>query len=134
MNAKNELLDKIKNLSEINCAFIEVDNTAQMVYDLMNGITKDRFALTSVPNENLLPQFKVILPLSYSEEEYKKFLNELNFDYIEGHGAQFITGTVWLKDNTWLARREYDGMEWWEHVVIPKIPHECLKYGSEGLI
>ena len=68
----------------------------------------------------------ILLKIDYNEEDYAKFLNELNFDYDSGFGGQRLFGEVWLTNNTWLSRGEYDGSEWWEHNVLPEIPKECL--------
>lgn len=66
------------------------------------------------------------LKLNYTEEEYQKFIESLNFKYDSGFGGQELFGIVWLKDGTWLSRGEYDGSEWWEHNVLPEIPKELL--------
>ena len=68
----------------------------------------------------------IILKVGYNEEDYAKFLNELNFDYDSGFGGQRLFGEVWLTNDTWLSRGEYDGSEWWEYNVLPEIPKECL--------
>jgi hypothetical protein len=58
-----------------------------------------------------------------------EFLKQLDFNYDDGYGLQELFGTVWLKDGTWLERREYDGSEWWVHQVMPSIP-DYLKMGE----
>ena len=98
-NAKLELLRVIKNSARIKCASI--------CYGEINVSQK-------------------ILKLNYSEQEYNKFLNSLDFNYNNGFGLQELDGLVWLEDNTWLSRGEYDGSEWWIHNVIPDIPIECM--------
>jgi hypothetical protein len=50
----------------------------------------------------------------------------LDFEYDNGYGGQELYGTVWLVDETWLSRGEYDGSEWWEHNVLPVIPANCM--------
>ncbi len=54
----------------------------------------------------------------------RRFLNQLDFDYNNGFGYQWITGTLWFVDGTWATRGEYDGSEWWEHHKLPEIPAE----------
>lgn len=99
-NAKQELLDALKDTAKIKCASIR------------HGIWEHTASQKT-------------LKLNYSENEYNEFLNSLNFNYDEGYGGQELYGTVWLEDGTWLSRGEYDGSEWWEHNVLPTIPAEC---------
>jgi hypothetical protein len=105
-NAKKELLNIISKLNLIiKCAYIPQDN----------GYMFD---------EEKAP-LPIILKENYSEKDYDKFLNQLNFKYDSGYGGQELYGTVWLTDNSWLQRGEYDGSEWWEHMRLPTIPNEC---------
>lgn len=67
-----------------------------------------------------------VLKVGYDEEDYEKFLNDLNFEYYSGYGRQELYGTVWFKDNTWAVRGEYDGSEWWAICSLPDIPKELL--------
>lgn len=99
MNAKTEFLDAI-NLtnSPVLCAQIFTTN---------DGIHKD-----------------LRLPLSYTNEQWGNFLEDLDFHYDDGFGSQEVFGTVWFLDGTWLERAEYDGSEWWEHRKCPEIPKE----------
>ena len=68
----------------------------------------------------------IVLKVGHDEEDYAKFLNDLNFEYYAGFGGQELYGTVWFKDNTWAERGEYDGSEWWEVNSLPDIPKELL--------
>jgi hypothetical protein len=68
----------------------------------------------------------IVLKVGYDEEDYAKFLNDLNFEYDSGYGGQELYGTVWFKDNTWAERGEYDGSEWWEVRSLPDITKELL--------
>ena len=103
-NAREELLEAVKNTAKIKCARI----TIGYQYD----------------EEDIVPEY--VLKLNYSEKEYNDFLKSLNFEYDEGYGGQKLYGTVWLEDGTWLSRGEYDGSEWWEHNVLPDIHNKCL--------
>jgi hypothetical protein len=58
----------------------------------------------------------------YTQKTYEKFLKRLNFDYDDGYGGQELFGTIWFEDDTWAVRGEYDGSEWWEHIVRPELP------------
>lgn len=61
------------------------------------------------------------LKVGYSQEEYNKFMESLDFEYDAGYGMQELYGTVWL-ENGWLERSEYDGSEWWAFKTRPEIP------------
>ncbi len=67
---------------------------------------------------------KIQLKVGYTVDEYKEFWGDLDFNYYSGYGGQELYGTVWFEDGTWMTRREYDGSEWWEHIVCPVIPEE----------
>ena len=43
----------------------------------------------------------------------------LDFEYDSGYGIQQLDGYIWYADGTWSVRGEYDGSEWWEHIVRP---------------
>lgn len=98
-NAKKELLEEIKDL-KIKCVYIQVE-------------------------EWVTGNINYILPLNYTNEQYDKFIESLDFEYDAGYGGQELYGNVWFENGTWLERGEYDGSEWWEHKVIPEIPKEC---------
>lgn len=60
------------------------------------------------------------------KEEYKgtdpeKLLKFLDRDYNNGFGCQELFGTILLKDGVWMTRAEYDGSEWWEFNIPPKV-------------
>lgn len=97
MNAKKELQEILKNTSPIKCASIhtEIGNNSKRIFNLK---------------------------LDYSNFELEKYYDSLNFEYDSGYGGQELFGTVWLKDGTWLSRREYDGSEWWIQNTCPEIP------------
>jgi hypothetical protein len=96
---KKELLEDINNHAPIKCAIIHVH-----------------------PHET--EKSTIRLRSRYSDSEYEKFLNDLDFGYYTGHGI--VGGTIWLQDGTWMTRNEYDGIEWWEHHKFPAIPQELL--------
>ena len=100
-NAKEELLDNLKKAAKVKCAHIYRD-----IIEENNG------------ND-------IVLKVGYTPEDFEKFLESLNFEYDQGYGVQELYGTVWLEDNTWLRRAEYDGSEWWEHYKLPEISEKC---------
>jgi hypothetical protein len=69
----------------------------------------------------------VLLKKGYTDQEFEQFMHDLDFDYDAGYGMQYIDGTVWFDDGTWLSRNEYDGSEWWVYLGTPKIPVDLLK-------
>lgn len=97
MNAKKELLNDIVDIDPpIICALITF---------------KDR---------------TIKLPMFYTDEQYEKFLEELDFEYDDGYGGQELFGTVWFLNGTWMERGEYDGAEWWAYKKCPEIPGDLL--------
>jgi hypothetical protein len=62
------------------------------------------------------------LVVNYSEDEYQAFLSQLDFRYDDGYGGQQLFGTVWLDNDGWLERYEYDGAEYWVFKKLPEIP------------
>lgn len=86
-NAKQELLNAVKETAKIKCAFIRYEKWSDKAS-------------------------QKTLKLNYSENEYNEFLNSLDFSYDDGYRGQELYGTVWLEDGTWLSRGEYDGFEW----------------------
>jgi hypothetical protein len=69
----------------------------------------------------------VLLKKGYTDQEFEQFMHDLDFDYDAGYGMQYIDGTVWFDDGTWLSRGEYDGSEWWVYLGTPQIPVDLLK-------
>jgi len=102
MNAKQELLGKLtETFLSIKCASIDIE----ISYD----ITKH-----------------VRLPLDYSSEQYEEFLSALDIEYDSGYGGQQLYGRVWLTNDAWLERGEYDGSEWWNVKTLPNIHKELF--------
>jgi hypothetical protein len=93
-NAKEEIMDIV---GAIQCVLI----TYQINYD--NSDT-------------------ILLKEGYNQFDLDIFLKNLDFEYDDGYGHQYIYGTIWLKDGTWMERAEYDGSEWWERCVRPEVP------------
>ena len=108
-NAKQELLKILKDKSKIKCAYIHDDNGYSFDEDEQDQIKK------------------VILPLNYTEEQLNEFYKKLDFNYDSGYGGQELFGNVWLEDDTWLSRGEYDGSEWWDYKKMPKEPTETIE-------
>lgn len=102
MNAKQELLDKLnETFLSIKCASIDIE----ISYDVVKHIR---------------------LPLNYSPEQYEEFLSALDVEYDSGYGGQELFGRVWLTQDVWLERHEYDGSEWWTVKKLPNIHKELL--------
>jgi len=102
INAKNELLDVLKDKAPIKCAKIWTG------YDFEHE------------DNNY-----ILLKIGYSNPtDLDEFFNSLDFEYDNGYGGQNLFGTIWLNDGTWLTRGEYDGSEWWDYNKLPLIPIE----------
>jgi len=96
MNAKKELIDLYSDLGlTIKCATIEYV-TELFIKDIVLKVGGD---LT-------------------------EFLNELDCEYSNRYGEQYLYGTVWFTDGTWANREVYDGSEWWGYKKCPEIPEE----------
>lgn len=98
MNAKEELQVFLRDKAPIKCAIIH--------------------------NED--DELKIKLLLNYNNEDLISFYKSLDFDYDNSYGCQYLEGTIWLRDGTWISRGEYDGSEWWEHNVLPEIPNDLV--------
>lgn len=62
---------------------------------------------------------------SDSSEENIDTLDDLDVEYDDGWGTQYLYGEVYCIDKkthepVWLTRGEYDGSEWWDVNRIPK--------------
>lgn len=101
--AKEEFLDAVKHRAQVKCAYIEASNPLTAPFD----------------------DIVAVLKLNYTEEDFTKFLDKLNFFYDSGYGTQEVFGTIWLVDGTWFSRGEYDGSEWWLYHVCPEIIAAC---------
>jgi hypothetical protein len=71
------------------------------------------------------------LKVGYTEEEYQRFLKNLDFEYDNGYGTQHLFGTIWCDSGVWYDRHEYDGSECWSGNVYPAIPQE---WGDEVVV
>ena len=99
MNAKLEFIKEVTNNPRVLCVYIEKEID-------FNDSTK------------------FLLKVGYSDDEYNRFLDSLNFEYDNGFGGQELYGKIWYVDGSWSERKEYDGSEWWETKFTPKIPNE----------
>jgi hypothetical protein len=106
MNAKKEFL-------------IEVSGNSVLAAEIWDDAENDR---REYPNEELESGLNFVLYSDYTKEEYEKFLSALDFEYDSGYGTQELLGNIWYEDGTWSERGEYDGSEWWRHVVKPEVP------------
>jgi len=112
MNAKDELIEKLKEIGNIpiKCADIKI--------------------ITYVTGTGLPPTsdetFIIRLKCGYKPFNELKFYLGLDFNFNRIWGQQ-IYGTVWLMNDTHLERvYDYDGAERWVHKIYPEIP-EFLK-------
>ena len=106
MNAKKEFL-------------IEVSGNSVLAAEIWDDAGNDR---REYPNKELESGLNFVLYSDYTKEEYEKFLSALDFEYDSGYGTQELFGNIWYEHGTWSERGEYDGSEWWRHVVKPEVP------------
>ena len=105
-----------------NCRNEFISHTSKMIV-LCAHITKgDPDCRDSTP---------YVLPVGYTADKAREFLDSLDFSYDSGYGGQEIYGTIWYTDGTWSDRGEYDGSEWWQHRVEPEIPEACKAVPSD---
>jgi hypothetical protein len=98
MNAKNELLEHIKD--------------RKVIYVQIREISYRAFPLSQSSIEGSLDE---VLPL-------------MDFEYDAGYGSQELFGTIWYSDGTWSDRAEYDGSERWVYQRCPSLPKKCVDY------
>jgi hypothetical protein len=96
MNAKEELKAELKGKPDIKCAIIRYDRT--------------------FVNAKIIKLYP-----GYTTEQLEEFFNNLDFEYDSGFGGQELYGYVWLENNNWLERYEYDGSECWECKSYPNV-------------
>lgn len=65
-------------------------------------------------------------------DNIEEYLKQLNFNYDDGYGTQYIDGIIMLDNGSWYTRNEYDGSEWWEYVMKPISPKEQRKIKEEN--
>jgi len=98
INALDELLEELNGLT-IVAATIHYETSYEEIalpITLVEGHTPDSLTL------------------------FKERLEQITYD--NGYGRQYLYGTVWLGNNIWLERHEYDGSEWWVKLECPEIP------------
>lgn len=105
-NAKDELLSEIDSWVKIKCA----------------SIYKEYYDYDKPWYNNIMYE----LPVNYTDEQYKLFLESLDFNYDNWYWWQNLFWYVWLEDWTRLDRWEYDWSERRNHQNLPDIP-EHLK-------
>lgn len=83
----------------------------------------ERSKSTVVAADISFNSYKHVLYEHHTPTEWASFVAFMkSIDYDNGYGGQMLFGTIWLADGTRIERGEYDGSEWWEHVVKPSIP------------
>jgi hypothetical protein len=67
-----------------------------------------------------------LLPVGFTVVDAVCFLKELDFEYDNGWGSQYVFGIIWYADGTWSERGALNGLEWWVYKSSPKIPEELM--------
>jgi hypothetical protein len=113
MNAAEEFLNVISEYKrKVICASIVID------WDSRECGLK----WLKIPADNKKGDSKITLKMGYSTDDFKKFLEDLDFQYDSGFGYQVIFGYIWCEDGSWFERKEYDGSENWVLKQMPLIP------------
>ena len=119
INAREEL---IHFLDTISATFKHMEQITHLYF-------QDRSIYEPIQDYNTRVKAAIIktnqtfcLYTDYTHQELDQFLNSINFDYDNGYGEQYVFGTIWLEDGTWLNRFEYDGSEEWSHIECPSLP------------
>ena len=98
INAKNEFLNEIKGKDLLCC---------------------------EISTFKIKPGY-ISLSVGFSEQEFNRFVNSLDFEFDDMTGPNMIDGFIWYKNNTWSERRFLNGREWWNFLICVPIP-EYLK-------
>lgn len=68
----------------------------------------------------------------FSHDEFLNFINDLDFNYDDGYGTQYLFGKIWYTDGTWSERYEYDGSECWTHKGPTDIFYYDMKHFEDA--
>lgn len=99
MNARKELEPWIKEHGII-CGYVHFDE----------------FLFDDTPSEY------ITLKVNHTPIDLENFLKAIDIEYDNGFGGQTLFGVIWLTNEIWLTRGEYDGSEWWEGYKYPQLP------------
>lgn len=105
-------------------------NAKRELHKHLDSIPKPWYTIRCVEiiiEDEFSDRVSIYLKFGYTAEEFREFIDELDFDYCNGFGGQYLFGTIWYNDGTWSERGEYDGSEWWEYKAVPEIPKECKR-------
>lgn len=87
-------------------------------------ITKDEGRWLT--EEDYYAENHINLKIGWLAEDFKEFIDKLDFNYNSSYGGQQLFGIIWYEDGTWSDRGEYDGSEWWKHNKCPVIPKDLM--------
>ena len=82
--------------------------------------------------DSVVPDVQAALRPGWTAEEFKGFLQALDFNYDNGYGRQMLFGIIWYTDGSWSERYEYDGAEEWQHKQCPELPQEFFRDRKNG--
>ena len=95
-------------------------NAKEEFVELVKDFTVVAADITYEPNyDNQIP---IRLKAGHTQADYEHFLRQLDFEYDNSYGHQFLYGTIWFLENCWAERGEYDGSEWWSMCTRPELP------------
>jgi hypothetical protein len=104
MNAKNELLDHIKDREVI---YVEISQINYLAFPFSQSSIQGTLA---------------------------EVLSLMDFEYDAEYGAQELFGTIWYSDGTWSDREEYDGSGNWKHRKCPPLPKDASIMDKNALL
>jgi|NOAtaT_6_FD_contig_121_80337_length_3634_multi_9_in_0_out_0_5 hypothetical protein len=108
MNAQAEFLNHIMHLPDVKAVTIMIDNEGY----------------------GLNPEYIKIFNLreGFTDEEYTKFIEDLDVEYDDGYGTQHLFGKIWFVDGSWSDRYEYDGSKCWTYQELTEVWHYNMQF------
>lgn len=88
MNAKHELLETLQDINK----------------------TKENIVAINIKLYSDIYGKNVVARVKTTDD-----IDELDVNYDDGYGTQYLYGLVLFDDGTWLSRDEYDGSEAWNY-------------------
>lgn len=86
-----------------------LEETLEALEDLAGASVHDVIAVQNMASKRMA-----------SWKDFAKISSDITYDAGFGIAEISVSLIVLLKDGSWLERQEYDGAEWWRHMVPPK--------------
>lgn len=108
MNAQAEFLNHIMHLPDVKAVTIMIDNEGY-------GLNPEHIKIFNLRE-------------GFTDEEYTKFIEDLDVEYDDGYGTQHLFGKIWFVDGSWSDRYEYDGSECWTYQELTGVWHYDMQF------